>query len=249
MNQEPKIAVVIPCYNHADILRRTIENIFKQTLLPFEIVVIDDGSDDDPESKINEVEKKITNVNSKNTENLKIKFIKLDKNHGAPYARNLGAKMASAPLILFLDADAELEPNALQEFAEALENHPEADFSYSNFFWGNKRFRGRDFDVKALKHCNYIHTSSLLRRSAFPGFDETLKKFQDWDLWLTMAEKGSKGIWIDKELFRIEPRKQGMSRWLPRVAYWIPWRLIGYQPKEIGRYRKAEEIVRKKHEI
>jgi hypothetical protein len=40
-----------------------------------------------------------------------------------------------------------------------------------------------------------------------------------------------------------------MSRWLPKIAYLIPWQKIGYQPKEVGRYREAEAIVRKKHRI
>ncbi len=241
MNQELNIAVIIPCYNHANVLRRTIESITKQTFQPSEIVVIDDGSIDEPE-------KVIKDWNAEN-KNIKIQFLKIEKNYGAPYARNLGAKLTTASCIIFLDADAELKPEAFKEFIEALQKNPDADFVYSNFFWGNKRFCGRDFNVQALKQCNYIHTSSLLKRSAFPGFDESLKKFQDWDLWLTMAKKGSKGVWINKELFRIEPRKQGMSKWLPRIAYWIPWRLIGYQPKEIGKYREAEEIVRKKHGI
>ena len=115
--------------------------------------------------------------------------------------------------------------------------------------WGAKRFRLQPFDREALKKQNYIHTSSLLRRSAFPGFDETLKKFQDWDLWLTMVERGSKGVWIDRELYHIEPREQGISRWLPKIAYMIPWHRLGFQPKEIGRYREAETVVRKKHRI
>jgi hypothetical protein len=89
----------------------------------------------------------------------------------------------------------------------------------------------------------------LIRRTDFSGFDESLTKFQDWDLWLTMAEQGKKGVWINRELYRIEPRKQGLSRWLPRIAYMIPWQKLGYQPKEVGRYREAEAIVRQKHHI
>ena len=89
----------------------------------------------------------------------------------------------------------------------------------------------------------------MIRRCAFPGFDEKLARFQDWDLWLTIAKRGGVGVWIDKELFRVEPRSAGISRWLPRVMYWIPWQWLGFIPKEISKYRDAEAIVRKKHGI
>lgn len=245
MKGRPDIAVVIPCYNHAYILRRTIEAVLNQTLKPLEVVVVDDGSADDPKS----VYDAALRGGRGDAAEIRWSFIRFDRNRGAPAARNEGAKRTSAPHILFLDADAILKPHALESFLQALEEHPEADFAYSNFLWGAKRFRGRPFDPEALRRRNYIHTSSLIRRSAFPGFDETLNKFQDWDLWLTMSERGSKGVWIDEDLYRVEPRKAGMSRWLPKIAYRIPWHRLGFQPKEIGRYREAEHVVRKKHGI
>jgi glycosyltransferase involved in cell wall biosynthesis len=230
-----EIAVVIPCYNHKNVLRRTLEALQRQTLVPVEVVVVDDASDDHPE----EVVKLFPGV----------RIIRLASHGGAPRARNEGARQTIAPFIIFLDADAELQPDALEAMANVLDEHPEASFVYSNFFWGMKRFKAQPWSVDALKRQNYIHTSSLMRRSDFLGFDESLTKFQDWDLWLTIAESGKKGIWIDRELYRIEPRKQGLSRWLPRIAYMIPWQKLGYQPKEVGRYRDAEAIVRKKHGI
>lgn len=230
-----EIAVVIPCYNHSNVLRRTLEALQRQTLQPREIVVVDDASDDRPEGVAREFSA--------------VRFVRLAVHGGAPKARNEGARQTAAPSILFLDADAELQPDALEAMSKALQDHPDASFAYSNFFWGMKRFPAQEWDVEALKRQNYIHTSSLIRRTDFSGFDESLTKFQDWDLWLTMAEQGKKGVWINRELYRIEPRKQGLSRWLPRIAYMIPWQKLGYQPKEVGRYREAEAIVRQKHHI
>lgn len=238
MPENVAIAVVIPCFNHAYILRRTLEGLATQTLQPAEVVVIDDGSSDQSEPVVRDFMSR-----------LPIAFTKLQHNHGAPFARNEGAKLTTSPFLLFLDADAALVPHALETFSKTLRNHPEADVAYSNFLWGTKRFRGRPFDAEELKRRNYIHTSSLVRRGAFPGFDESLKKFQDWDVWLTMSERGSKGVWIDEDLYRIEPRRQGISRWMPRIAYVIPWRRLGFEPKEITSYRDAEAIVRKKHGI
>jgi glycosyltransferase involved in cell wall biosynthesis len=234
---KPDIAVVIPCYNHLNVLRRTLEALARQTLKPIEVVVVDDGSVEDQEKIVGEVP------------GLPVRWMRLRHNHGAPYARNEGSRVTSAPFLLFLDADAELVPVALELLSNTLNANPGADFAYGNFYWGNKHFKLQPFNVEDLKRRNYIHTSSLIRRSAFPGFDESLKKFQDWDLWLTMAENGSRGVWIDRDLMRIEPRHEGMSRWLPKIAHMIPWHRLGFQPKEIGRYREAEAIVRKKHGI
>jgi phosphatidylinositol alpha-1,6-mannosyltransferase len=235
---DARISVVIPCYEHATTLRRTLDALSRQTLTPMEIIVVDDGSTDDPESVVRSFESR-----------LHIRFLKLRHNHGAPTARNEGARLTSGDYLLFLDADAELTPDALERYVSALEMHPEADFAYANFFWGLKRFSSQPYDVDSLRRTNYIHTSSLIRSKSFPGFDESLKKFQDWDLWLTMAEKGSRGVWIDADMYRIEPRERGMSRWLPRIAYRIPWHLIGWTPKDVLKYRKAESIIRSKHGI
>jgi len=230
------IAIVIPCYEHARDLHRTLEALTKQTCPAREIIVVDDCSTDDPESVVNAF-----------ATLLPIHFLRLRHNHGAPYARNEGARLTSAPYLLFLDADVSLVPDALETFGNTLAQRADCDFSYSSFFWGHKLFRGALFEMESLKQRNFIHTSSLLRRSAFSGFDESLKKFQDWDLWLTMARKGSRGVFIDRALFRVAPRKEGYSRWLPKIAYRIPWQKIGFEPREIQKYRAAESIVRKKH--
>jgi glycosyltransferase involved in cell wall biosynthesis len=233
---EGDIAVVIPCYDHAAELEKTLQALAEQTLQPKEVVVVDDCSGDDPKAVV-----------EKYHDRLNISYHRLPTNQGAPAARNTGSDLTTAPYIIFLDADAELEPQALDVLRRTLTKHPEAAFAYSNFYWGKKLFRGKPWDAEALRKLNWIHTSSLLRRSAFPRFDEDLKKFQDWDLWLTMAEQGGSGIWVDEALFRVTERKTGISRWLPSFVHKLPWPILGWMPLEIKRYREAESIIRKKH--
>jgi hypothetical protein len=201
-----------------------------------EVILVDDGSTDGLTTKL---EGKIWPF--------PFRFRRLEKNQGAPVARNLGFKESVGDEVIFLDADADLVPTALEKMHAALAAHPDAAFAYPSFKFGSKLFKGRPFDVEFLKRKNYIHTSALMRRSAFPGFDESLKKFQDWDLWLTIAEKGGKGVWIDEVLFTLKPRENGMSRWVPKVLFWIPWDVFGYLPAEVKKYRDAEEIVMVKH--
>ena len=60
--------------------------------------------------------------------------------------------------------------------------------------------RSCEFDTQKLKQNNCILTS-LIRKDAIK-WDESLKRFQDWDLWLSMAEKGKTGVWVDEYLLR-----------------------------------------------
>lgn len=271
MSPETQIAVIIPCYNHSDVLRRTLEALKKQTLKPTEICLVDDGSSDHPDKILHQVFSGRTlqqvpgqkgNIGDLvvdvrhearvgNQEKPHLMYIRLAQNSGAPIARNLGAIYTHAPYVIFLDADAELVPQALETYVQSLEDHPEAEYAYANFRWGRRLFRSRTYDPDMLKQANYIHTSALIRRAAFPGFDPSLKKFQDWDLWLTMAKQGKPGIWVEQELYRIEPRRRGtgLSTWLPSFLHRLPWPIFGWMPREIRKYRQAEEVIRKKHQI
>jgi len=57
----------------------------------------------------------------------------------------------------------------------------------------------------------YIHTTSLIKKDYFPGFDENIKRFQDWDLWLTMLQSGHTGYFINQILnfFEKIPHPEG----------------------------------------
>ncbi len=235
---QPLVSVVIPSWDHGAELMECLASLEAQTYRPYEAVVVDDGSTDDTAERIAQFRSSCP-----------FQFIQLAENKGAAAARNLGAKRSKGSLLLFLDADAVLRPHAIARMVEELRKHPEADFTYSSFRFGWKLFKSRPFDVKVLRKVPYIHTTSLLRREAFPGFDETLKKFQDWDLWLSVSEKGSTGIWIPEELFSIKVRRQGMSRWLPSFFHKLPWQLIGWMPRELRNYRKWEKVVKEKHRI
>ena len=230
------IAVVIPCRDHAAELEKALESLERQSLRPAEVVVVDDASRDD-----------VNSVVEKFSGRLPIRSERFAENRGAPAARNRGAEMTVSPYLLFLDADVVLGVDSLKRFVEALAAAPDAAFAYSNFIWGWKAFKARQWDVESLKKLNYIHTTSLIKRGAFPGFDPSLKKFQDWDIWLTMAERGAKGVWIDDYLFVVKPRASGMSSWLPSFMHKLPWPIWGWMPKEIKKYRDAENVIRQKH--
>lgn len=233
----PLISIVIPSWNHGSVLIQCLASLEVQTYAPFEVIIVDDASTDDTQEKLKAVHPKYP-----------MQIIRLEKNSGAPAARNRGAKEAKGEYLLFLDADIELRPHALEVMVQALE-HSGAQFAYPSFRFGWKLFKGFSFDAELLKKMPYIHTSALIKRDAFPGFDESLKKFQDWDLWLTIVEKGGKGIWIPEVLFTVKTRKEGMSQWLPSLFHAVPWHWVGWMPQELRKYRHWEQVVKEKHGI
>jgi len=228
-----RISIIIPVYNHEDELRDCLKALNAQTQKPFEVIIVDDGSD-------------TPIVLPAEAHGLETELIRMEKNTGAPKARNTGFKKSTGEYLMFLDADAVLAPDALESLAHTLDAS-DVDFAYAGFHWGKKIFMSQTFDIEALKKENYIHTSALIKREAFPGFDETLTKFQDWDLFLTMAERGKRGRYIPRLLFTVKPRKMGISRWLPSIVYDLPWQALSFQPKIIQRYEEAKGIIVKKH--
>lgn len=231
------ISVLIPLYNHAPELVRCIRSLERQTVQPKEIIVVDDGSSDTPKALLEDVG--LLN---------RVQFIALPHNSGAPIARNTAFAASTGASVIFLDADADLRPDALEQWQRALEEHPDAAFAYSAFRFGRKVFRSRPYSAESLARGNFIHTSALIRREAFPGFDPVLKKFQDWDVWIEMAKRGYTGVYIPELLMSFTERTQGgMSRWIPSFAYRLPWRFLGKEPAVVRRYREAEAIIRAKH--
>src|SRR3989338_162891 len=231
----PKISVIIPAYQHSKELPDCLESIFAQTLKPAEIIAVNDGSTDNTAEVLEQYKNRV-------------KIIAQD-NKGANSARNRGFDESSGDFVIFCDADIIMRPDCLEKIAKLLEKNPNASYSYSSFKFGFKIFKLWPFDSDKLKQMPYIHTSSLVRREHFPRFDVKIKRLQDWDLYLTMLEQGHTGFWIPEVLFYVEPRKAGMSEWIPSFLYKIPWPILGVTPKGIQKYKSAEEIIKKKHKL
>lgn len=231
-----RISVIVTTYQHENRIGRTLEAILHQTRRADEIVVIDDGSTDQTREILRPYLDRILYVFQPNT--------------GGPTARNNGFQRSTGDLVLFCDADVVMKPIMLERLESTLALHPEASYAYCRFRWGWKRFRCRVFDASALRQRNFIHTSAaLIRREHFPGFDVSLKKFQDWDVWLTMLERRHVGVFINEELYVVEQdhARRNISSWLPSFLYAVPWNVLPWKPKRIRRYDEAKAIIQAKH--
>lgn len=234
------ISIIIPTYQHSNTILRTLESIFQQTYQNFEVIIVNDGSTDDTKKKLEIAEKRWSK---------RIKIINQPR-LGANAARNIGFQESGGDFLFFSDADVLLKKDTLEKMLKTFRENPEASYVYSGFKFGWKIFLSFDFDEERLKKMPYISMMSLIRRDHFPDFDENIKKFQDWDLWLTMLEKGYKGIRIPEILFTVEPRKIGISAWLPSFLYQIPWHIFPFKlfkPKAIKNYEEGIKIIKEKH--
>ena len=185
-----KISVVIPSYNRKEFLKRSINSVNNQTIKPFEIIVVDDGSFDGTEAMI-----------KRNYDF--IKFIK-QKNKGVSAARNLGIKVSSGEWICFLDSDDEWKNDKLEKQIIAVKSNPDYKFFHSDEIWikngkrinqkkKHKKYGGDIFD-KCLDMCRISPSSVLIDKTIFDDvgiFNENLVICEDYELWLRICNKYS----------------------------------------------------------
>lgn len=170
-------------------------------------------------------------VDNQTYRNIEVIIIEDKSLKGAPWARNQGKHLANGKYLFFCDDDIVLEPTCLEKMINALENSGKsiAYCHYNRTGEFTHPQKSEKWDVRLLRNQNYISTMSLIRAKDCPEWDETLTRYQDWDLWLTMAEQGKEGVLIDEYLF---------------TAHYEPGRISNNNIDEII---EKENIVRRKH--
>lgn len=162
-------------------------------------IVIPNKLGEDPEVTINSLYQQTYN-------NFDIIIIN-DYEGNANKARNKGLQKVSTPYVLFSDNDISWYPTAIEDLYVELKNDPTISFTYGSWKMDGVIHSNESWDEEKLLKSNYISTMSLVRVEDHPGFDENIKRLQDWDVWLTMIENGHKGKFINKEIFSTLKRK------------------------------------------
>lgn len=185
---EGEVSVVITTYNHAHYLGEAIQSARAQSVPPAEIIVVDDGSTDHPETVVREISSVI---------------LIRQENRGLPSARNTGWAAARGEFVVFLDADDRLLPNALEVNLSQIRRSPGCGFVYgihrkidaAGEFIRNEHLKPVGDDAyAALLERNVVtmHGTVMYSRrriEAVGGFDPALPACEDYDLYLRMARQ------------------------------------------------------------
>ena len=190
----PKVSVILPVHNRADVLPRAIESVLAQVFGDFELIVVDDGSTDGSAAV------------AKSFGDPRIRIIELGKNRGGNVARNEGIRAAHAPLIAFLDSDDRYIPTKLATVVAEFERHPDLDLLVDSFvkvqppgsrkpeairtnpvIGDRERFRTALFTRRLWKATPAI---TVKREAALRAglFDESLRRLQDFDFLIRLSE-------------------------------------------------------------
>ena len=190
-----RIAVIVPCFNDGATVGETIASIDEAE--PIELVIVDDGSTDAHTVEV------LARLEAEG-----VRVIRHEQNRGLPAARTTALGATAAPFVFPLDSDDLSVPGSLTRLADALEAAPEADAAYGDWIeWdGNDvetlRHVPRSFDPYLIAFRNRYPVCSMFRRSfleAVGGWHSVggMVGYEDWDLWMTLAERGGTALFVD----------------------------------------------------
>lgn len=186
-----QVSVVIPVFNSAASIEQALESVLSQTVLPAEIVVVDDGSTDSTREVVERFGAPVRCI--------------AQANRGVAAARNRGVRESGGEWIAFLDADDTWEPVKLERQLSLLARHPQVTWLSCGYIQHDLRRNERRVRVwptdaedlvfedalPALATEYLVHTDTLLvSRELFDrvgGYDEKLEMGEDVDLWVRLA--------------------------------------------------------------
>lgn len=186
----PEVSVIIPTYNRANLLPRTIKSVLNQTYQDFEIIIVDDASTDNTKEIVY------------GFHDDRIGYVKLSKNSGSSSRpRNIGLSGARGKFIAFLDSDDEWLPTFLARLVDRINQSldtvglvycgliVESSDGRSPYIVHNKQ-RGKVWP-RTLEICVSSTTSSLIKKECFDRaglFDDSDKRYDHWDMWIRLSK-------------------------------------------------------------
>lgn len=197
MRKKPVVSVIIPTYNRAAWLRKSIESVLNQTYQNFELIVVDDGSTDETLEVV------------KSFKDKRIRYFRQTKkfpikSQGAAAARNIGIKNARGEFIAFNDDDDLWRKRKLEKQMAAFKNAgKKTGVVYSKIvrIKGKEKFfipKGKDIKKEGnvyrdlfLENWTVALPSSVVKKECFQKaglFDEEFPRYQEWELWLRMSK-------------------------------------------------------------
>jgi glycosyltransferase involved in cell wall biosynthesis len=241
----PQISVIIPCFNLGHYLDEAVDSVLAQTRHADEILIVDDGSTDPATREM------LADYRRPKTRVLH------SENKGLPAAKNLGLASTSGAYVCMLDADDRLEPTMLEKSASVLDRDQSVAFvSHWLRTFGDEtgEWTPDRCDFPALLDVNTVNGAALVRRDALVaagGFDESMRQgCEDWDLWISVVERGMKGVILPEFLFLYRRRAGSMSRAMhENVGHPALYRRIVEKHQESYSRYLFELIIRRERDI
>jgi glycosyltransferase involved in cell wall biosynthesis len=183
----PLVSVIVPTHNRPELLDTAIRSALAQRYSPIEICIVDDGSTP-PAALAPDL-----------ASDARIRLIRIDESLGPATARNLAIERSVGPLLAFLDDDDQWLPDKTARQVEALAARPDAAGVQCGWEFADDRQLlftfipdvQRDLPRLLLEGPVMAPSSVMIRRAAFDevgGFDPELRRMEDWDLWLRLAD-------------------------------------------------------------
>jgi glycosyltransferase involved in cell wall biosynthesis len=217
----PRVSVVIPYYNTAEVVAETLDSVLAQTYTDYEIILVNDDSPDTAR-----LERVLAPYAGK------LKYIRTE-NRGVAAARNTAIRQARGELIAFIDSDDLWMPDYLSYQVGQLDADPSADIVYPNAVIFGAGESGRKLAMKlsrptpevtfsrlVTEECAVV-VSALARKTALERvglFDEQLCRCEDFDLWLRCVKANSRIIYHHEVLLRYRRRPGSLSSDPSRMA-------------------------------
>ncbi len=216
------VSVIIPTYNRAHVLERAINSVFKQTFRDFELIIIDDGSDDDTPKLLEKICAQNQNCISYAIEN-----------SGVSKARNIGVEKSSGEWVAFLDSDDEWLPHKLERQMSFISHHKNVPLVHGEEIWvrNGKRVNpkkkhqkfGGDIFLKCLPLCVISPSASIMKKNIYlemGGFDESFPVCEDYDLWLKITSLYPVGFIKDPIITKYGGHEDQLSRKYFAMDFW-----------------------------
>ena len=211
------ISVVIPVHNRPDQVERAIASVHSQTHPAREIIVVDDGSDDETADRLQAM-------------GTRIRSLRMPQNAGVSAARNLGIAKAAGSFVAFLDSDDEGLPRHLADLHAHAAAHPWQRIMQTGEIWmrdGRRVNPGRrhrqpegwiarpSLDLCLISpSAVMIHRETLLKEGAF---DEDLPACEDYDLWLRLTPRYPVGLIKEPSVVRYGGHPDQLSGRFPAM--------------------------------
>ena len=223
--REPDVSIVLPTFNRLACLRATVESVFSQTMQNWELIVADDGSEEDTIDYLDTLES-----------DERVRVLRLEHSGNPGRARNAAIAAARAPYLAFLDSDDLWEPRKLDRQLAALRSERDCRWSYTAFTIvdgdgvplaaeQNRKWTPHSGSIfpEVVRGLASIRTPAVLACTRFVRdvgtFDEAIDCSEDYDLWMRLALRSDACV-VDEPLVCVrrhkDNRKTEVSR--PYVA-------------------------------